>query len=55
MEETDPTMFLVTCHTEGCPAQIAGPEEAPFFPNESPPIWRAVCAGCGQTPELTAI
>lgn len=47
-EEPQPVMMVATCHTSGCP-EAEKPIEAPFFPNTEPPLYRAVCAGCGNT------
>ncbi|MFD7769867.1 hypothetical protein [Streptomyces sp. NPDC059787] len=48
MEEVEPEMLLVTCHTGGCP--VAGVTyECEMYPNAEPPTWRAVCGQCRQT------
>jgi hypothetical protein len=46
-EEQTPVMLAATCHTEGCTVEGV-PFTAPFFPNATEPIYRAVCAMCGQ-------
>ncbi|MGW1468543.1 hypothetical protein ACWCPT_29880 [Streptomyces sp. NPDC002308] len=46
-EEVQPVMMTATCHTEGCPMSGQG-IVAPFFPNATPPTYRAQCAQCSQ-------
>lgn len=47
MEEEDPTLMAVTCHTAGCPVCDVT-YNLPMYPNSWPPIWRAECTQCEQ-------
>jgi hypothetical protein len=48
-EEPEPTLMNVTCRTEGCPVCNVTYVGIPMYANIVPPVWRAVCAQCGQT------
>jgi hypothetical protein len=47
MDEVEPTMKKVTCHTEGCPVNGIT-YTVPMYPNAAPPVWRAQCGQCNQ-------
>lgn len=48
MDEEQPVLMNVTCHTEGCPVCGVTYTGVPMYPNAEPPTWRAVCGQCGN-------
>lgn len=45
--EVEPVKMAVTCHTAGCPVD-GQTFVVDMYPNETEPIWRAVCGRCGN-------
>ncbi|MET8717329.1 hypothetical protein ABZV52_29635 [Streptomyces sp. NPDC004735] len=45
--EIEPTsaVMLVTCRTPDCPSKDVT-YKVRMYPNPSPPVWAATCAGC---------
>lgn len=46
--EVEPAQMTVICRTEECP-ENGVPYTTVMYPRPTPPIWAAMCHGCGES------